>query len=108
MMCVLTWKPKTTPHNRLLFQLVVSELPIKETEFGLLGNLWATPQATDGVRVMQVRKKEELSNKAKQGGCSNLREQVHYEINSDLTNGFLNPEFVEWLMGFPQGWTEID
>jgi len=22
--------------------------------------------------------------------------------------GQLNPEFVEWLMGFPKGWTEVD
>jgi len=30
----------------------------------------------DGLRVNQVRKKEELSDEAKKGGCSNLREQV--------------------------------
>ena len=30
----------------------------------------------DGLRINQVRKKEELSDKAKKGGCSNLREQV--------------------------------
>ena len=34
MMCVLTWKPKVTPRNRLLFQLAVSKLPTEETESG--------------------------------------------------------------------------
>ena len=76
MMCVLTWKPKVTPRNRLLFQLAVSKLPTEETESGSSESLWATPQAMDGLRVNQVRKKEELSDKAKKGGCSNLREQV--------------------------------
>ena len=36
---------------------------------------WATPQVTD-IRG-DVRKPEERSEKAKKGGCSNLREQVH-------------------------------
>ena len=36
---------------------------------------WATPQAMDG--RSDVRKPEERSDKAKKGGCSNLREQVH-------------------------------
>jgi hypothetical protein len=40
MMCVLTWKPKVTPRNRLLFQLAVSKLPTKETESGSSESLW--------------------------------------------------------------------
>lgn len=76
MMCVLTWKPKVTPRNRLLFQLAVSKLPIEETEFGSSENLWATPQAMDGMRVNQVRTEEQLKEAKKKGGCSNLREQV--------------------------------
>jgi hypothetical protein len=43
MMCVLTWKPKVTPRNRLLFQLAVSKLPTKETESGSSESLWPTP-----------------------------------------------------------------
>ena len=37
---------------------------------------WATPQSTDGDRINQVRKPSELSDKAKKGGCRNLREDV--------------------------------
>jgi hypothetical protein len=40
--------------------------------------LWATPQATDGTRINQIRHPSQLSDKAKKGGCSNLREQVMY------------------------------
>lgn len=27
---------------------------------------------------------------------------------SEVSGGQLNPEFVEWLMGFPRGWTALD
>jgi hypothetical protein len=43
MMCVLTWKPKVTPRNRLLFQLAVSKHPTKEIESGSSERLWPTP-----------------------------------------------------------------
>ena len=46
-MSVLTWKPKVTPRNRLLFQLAVSKLPTKETESGSSESLWPTPRATE-------------------------------------------------------------
>ena len=45
MMCVLTWKPKVTPRNRLLFQLAVSKRPIEETESGSSEKIWRTPDA---------------------------------------------------------------
>jgi hypothetical protein len=54
----------------------VSKLPTVEKESGSSEKMWATPQSMDGLRINQVRKKEELSDKAKKGGCSNLREQV--------------------------------
>ncbi len=45
---------------------------------------WATPQAMDF--RSDVRKPEERSDKAKKGGCSNLREQVHNWPTPDTTN----------------------
>ena len=46
-MSVLTWKPKVTPRNRLLFQLAVSKHPTKEIESGSSESLWPTPRATE-------------------------------------------------------------
>ena len=89
-MSVLTWKPKVTPRNRLLFQLAVSKLPIVEKESGSSEKMWATPQAMDGLRVNQVRKKEDLTDKAKKGGCSNLREQVIEQPEMWLTPSATN------------------
>ena len=148
-LCVLTWKPKVTPHNRLLFQLAVCKHPIEEIESGSSERMWATPQAMDGMRGDQKpRERSQLSEKAKAGGCVNLREQVHQmwptprvsdteggvvknvELNngnfsrtnkkgvrwgvklkdavSHVDNGSLNPDWVEWLMGYGQGYTDPD
>ena len=77
--CVLSWKVKATPQGRLYFQLLASTPRTKDKEFGASERtLWATPQLTDGTRINQKpRAKEDLTEAAKQGGCSNLREQVH-------------------------------
>ena len=77
--CVLSWKAKATPQGRLYFQLLASTPPTKDKESGASERtLWATPQLTDGTRINQKpRAKEDLTEAAKQGGCSNLREQVH-------------------------------
>ena len=75
----LSWRVKATPQGRLYFQLLASTPPTKDKEFGVSERtLWATPQLTDGTRINQKpRAKEDLTEAAKQGGCSNLREQVH-------------------------------
>jgi DNA (cytosine-5)-methyltransferase 1 len=32
----------------------------------------------------------------------------HPEVRKPLDGGTLNPEWVEWLMGFPRGWTDLN
>jgi hypothetical protein len=68
----------------------VSKLPTVEIESGSSEKMWATPQTMDGLRINQVRKKEELSDKAKKGGCSNLREQVMEEPQMWMTPSATN------------------
>jgi len=58
--------------------------------------LWPTPRSTDGTHGGRV-----TPRKARNGG--NLIEAVS---TTDAT-GQLNPTWVEWLMGFPQGWTDL-
>jgi hypothetical protein len=98
---------------------------------------WPTPHCMD-VRT-DVRKPEERSDRANQGGCSNLREKVHMyptprsAIGMDMKltegmaelqhkkyleteiahienapGGHLNPDWTEWLMGWPVGWTNLE
>ena len=89
----LTWKAKATKQGRLYYQLVVSMPNIKELEH----SLWLTPTATDGWRAEKLNTKS--LRKTKVNG--NLAQQIAYQ-----QDGPLNPEWVEWLMGFPIGWTD--
>lgn len=68
----------------------------RDTLPGEILRQWATPQAFD---ANQINCSPEALERAKEvGGCSNLREQV---------SGALNPDWVETLMGYPSGWTDI-
>ena len=81
--------------------------------------LWATPNTLDYVKP---RTREQLSEKAKQGGCKNLREDVinpalnttgSHRQQENSTAGKspdlhrLNANWVESLQGLPVGWTQL-
>ena len=65
-------------------------LPIK------MMRMYGTPKAQDCRAALWDR------------GKGNFGEQVHQENNAKEHGGRLNPEFVEFLMGYPQHWTKID
>ena len=37
-----------------------------------------------------------------------LMEQAGRKIGSKWNGGQLNPRWIEWFMGFPEGWTDLD
>ena len=60
--------------------------------------LWPTPTrvtATGGAAL------------CKWGG-SGARAKLHTMVTPEELNGALNPTWVEWLMGFPLGWTDLE
>lgn len=61
--------------------------PSQKNRDTLPGAMWRTPQHADS-----------KSSKVQAGHTTNLTHQVQ---------GNLNPEWVETLMGFPQGWTDL-
>lgn len=91
---LLTWKLKVTPLGRLLFQLAPSAHHTEETECGS----WPTPTATD--------------YKGASGGCKKLKNptKLCYRVHPMNMRGttYPHPIFVEHLMGYPIGWTELD
>jgi DNA (cytosine-5)-methyltransferase 1 len=73
-----------------------------EIDCGLSVHDWPTPKESDHKKVS--------NGKYHQGRIENGRE------NDDLPtkvvsiqggNGSLNPTWVEWLMGYPSGWTDL-
>jgi hypothetical protein len=113
--CYLTWRVWTTPQSRLIFRLAASMPPTSENEYSLL----PTPKAARGTYQYQAgsrKKNYTLEGLARTGMlptpiAGDIKSQDHHNRNKSLyglAGGPLNPEFVEWLMGFPIGWTELD
>lgn len=129
--CVLTWKPRVTRFKRLLFQLAPSMPRTGERGSGL----WATPRAGQSAGSKNV--KMEWGKKPRVNGrpiTTSLTDQVKMwptpkgvpsgpdfarasregSGGDDLATavarkggGSLNPTWVEWLMGYPLGWTAL-
>jgi hypothetical protein len=131
--CYLTWKVSATPAGRLLYRLVPSMPNTDETGCGL----WRTPGAGDGDRGAQDGEERlsqghtmSLASHVKtpnlwptaasrdyKGGRSaealaasgrSERNNLNDAVNSaNGAVGSLNPTWVEWLMGYPSGWTDL-
>lgn len=120
--CFLTWKHSATPASRLLFRLVPSMPRTGETESGL----WQTPVSDDAVEREQgkfnSRGEPKLSAQAKlwptptsrdhkdTGDCANVPVNglLGRSVGPSKGNGSLNPLWVEWLQGYPVGWTDLE
>ena len=63
---------------------------------------YLTPVASDGFR--STLKPSSFDPKKKDG---NLSAQMIFLEKPEADNMALNPEWVEWLMGFPLGWTDL-
>lgn len=124
----LNWKPVDIGQGHFLYQLALSA-----PGTGGIGrrsldapNIWKTPVASDAAnRKMYVNSRGEpnLSGQVKLWPTptaqdaknstlprsqrereSLVGEVIREELGRD---GQLNPDWVEWLMGFPAGWTQI-
>ena len=126
--CWLTWKVKATPHGRLLFQLVPSVPRIEETESGLSQSHWMTPRANDAKNSTYSGKGDlylcgqvqlwPTPRQSEHKDCGPVGSASHQHMldrkylcaatkESDRPTGKLNPLWVEWLMGYPIGWTDL-
>lgn len=115
-MCWLTWKVSGTPRGRLLFRLLPS---MRDTDGTASGSLLATPTAKANqlapsmkkwkscaalLPTPQARDYKGAAQRAKYGDESSLPAAV----GTHITGGSLNPPWLEWLMGFPEGWTDLE
>ena len=63
--------------------------------------LWPTPTARDG---KGARKPETMQKSGRNPETNSLPDAVEFRGEP----GRLNPTWVEWLMGFPLGWTDLN
>jgi hypothetical protein len=79
--------------------------------------MWPTPQAADH-KNMDTANQPMLSSEVKlwptpverdwkSGKVSEATHNKNSRPLSDQVGGQLNPQWVEWLMGYPAGWTEL-
>jgi hypothetical protein len=84
-----TWPHSGTTQNGIAYQRFSSVPLIYVTESGL----WPTPRAIDGRPKGNGPRPDTLTG------------AVNYDANRKRI-GTLNPQWVEWLMGYPDGWTD--
>ncbi len=113
--CFLTWKPQVTKQGRLLFRLAAST-----PRTGVTGSpLWPTPAAQDGKNATlppSQRERDTLPGAVLRtmwttptaADCTGTTGGRNSRSLRTDVGGQLNPEWVEWLMGFPIGWTDLD
>lgn len=110
------WKIKDTPRGHLLFQL----MPLGRSIKGIESLFWPTPIAMDGQmkanreRVQLLMEGKTIFVSKKSGirasiqGINNWICARIAKKNGQIKTGYASPEFVEWLMGYPNNWTDLN
>lgn len=121
------WKEKATPGKRILYRLALSVRPIKGNDCGLL----PTPTTSNAIKNPKIRKpspsdpngrtiSERLAflatptvsqcakpiriwNRKEYHGPA-ISEQLA-KLDASLIGKRINPQFLEWMCGFPKDWT---
>lgn len=75
--------------------------PLEPRTFAKDGGDWLTPQASDSKRLMM--KLSSLKKRYIKHPQGNLAEQYAHKRDSHL-----NPNFLEWMMGVPNGWSDLN
>jgi hypothetical protein len=79
-----------------------------EWEHRIAGNgssLWPTPTTANWVTSTSVESTREHMAKGEKYS-SRIVQAV--ALAEPTATGYLNPEWIEWLMGFPIGWTDLE
>src|SRR3990167_736393 len=96
--CAPTWKAKITKSNRMLFQLAPSVRRIGGTGYGLL----PTTREQDAERGIEYAPDGYVIRKNGVRHGAKVKDLI-----GTRTGLKLQPAFVEWMMGFPDKWTEL-
>lgn len=93
-----TWKEKVTKSGRSVYRLTLSVRTMRDTGFVSL----ASPRASQDFKPIRKQTPQEHGGKHGQTLCSSLG-----IIFPERIGQYINPQFAEWMMGFPLGWGGI-
>ena len=100
-LCALTWSVQDTKFSRSIIRLRASVPRTDETEC----SLWPTPVANDDNKTPAAHR----AMKGRMGGNRTAITSLQVMAKHvEQSTGSLNPTWVEWLMGFPIGWTDCE
>ncbi len=88
-------QPSTTTSNRVANGQANLPEAVQESR-----RLWPTPQAADNRDRGNMSSKAVLRRQA-------IGKQIMLSQSVSENSGALNPMWVEWLMGYPPGWTDL-
>jgi hypothetical protein len=63
-------------------------------------SLWPTPTAS-------MSKGSSPAALTRKNGKDRSRDRLDHFLQATEGSGHLNPQFVEWLMGYPIGWSDL-
>ena len=93
-----TWNRRVTKSGRSVYRLTLSVRTMRDTGFALL----ASPRASQDYKPIRKQTPGEQSGKHGNALCSRLG-----IICPERIGQYINPQFAEWMMGFPTGWGDI-
>lgn len=93
-----TWNRRVTKSGRSVYRLTLSVRTMRDTGFALL----ASPRASQDYKPIRKQTPGEYSGKHGNALCSSLG-----IICPERIGQYINPQFAEWMMGFPIGWADI-
>ena len=96
-----TWPNAGTMQSGIAYQRHRSAPRTSETD----SSLWPTPAASDYKGAPSLKRVQERAKQSTRG--VRLPEHISRKFQIEV-RGKLNPAWVEWLMGFPIGWTDLD
>ena len=112
----LTWQKRDTLFSHSYFRLAASAHGMSASELLSSQLMFPTPLASD---KCTNRDAQNLDVFLSEGGIFRKRNKsgaiwslslsaaVFYLTPAASETAALNPDWVEWLMGFPQGWTDV-
>ncbi|OEZ05784.1 hypothetical protein BUME_08810 [[Butyribacterium] methylotrophicum] len=94
-----TWKTKVTKCGRSISRLTLSRPRMRDTGYLLL----ASPRASQDYKPIRKPTPTEANGKHGLALCASLG-----IIYPERIGQHINPRYLEWMMGFPMGWTDIN